>query len=115
VLRRFNNLAAYLGFRLDKVSPVSGQTLPDCYNKRLLLVITGPGPRLKQRCSKPLAEAYKEVKDLLFVYNLHNKRRERREGITVYYIRQSIYLVFFGIPGSSGTGAATLSLAPRVP
>jgi hypothetical protein len=75
VLRRLNNLAARLGFGSDEVLPVSGQALPDRHSERPLLVTTGPGPRLKQRCGKPLAEAHKEVKDLLFIHHLHDERR----------------------------------------
>lgn len=115
VLRRLDNLAARLGFGSDEVSPVSGLALPDRHNERPLLVTTGPGPRLKQRCGKPLSEAHKQDKDLLFIHHLHDERRERGEGITTFYIRQSIYLAFFGRPGTNGAGGATSSSAPPIP
>lgn len=115
VLRRLDNLAARLGFGSDEVPSVSGLALPDRHNERPLLVTTGPGPRLKQRCGKPLSEAHKQDKDLLFIHHLHDERRERGEGVTTFYIRQSIYLAFFGRPGTNGAGAATSSSAPPIP
>jgi hypothetical protein len=117
VLRRLADLAARLGFVSEEIKtlrryPVSraARATPD--QSRPYRVTPGPGLPLKERCGPPLAEAYEEDRDFLFIHDLHDERAAQGEGITSFFAPQSTYFAFFGRPSAGRDGNSKLNVSP---
>jgi hypothetical protein len=99
VLGRFADLAYQLGFSSDEIIMLRQYRVsvaaPDDYPP------LGPPPiragsdlAMSERCGIPRSSAYEEARESLFLNHLHEVRQG--EGVTAFFVRQSIYFAFFG-------------------
>jgi hypothetical protein len=108
ILGRFADLAYQLGFHSDEITALrryhAWAAAPEDYlPSRPSLNRAGPDLPKAERCGIPRSSAYEEVRDFLFLDHLHEKRR--RDGVTPFFVRQSVYFAFFGrltTPSSNG-------------
>jgi hypothetical protein len=79
------------------------------------VVVDGPGKPLPQRCGRFFQTAYEYERNYLFLDVLYNTTDARGKGITLFFIRRSIYFAFFGrrLPGA--TAEAPRGRPPRNP
>ena len=103
VLRQYAELSIQLGFESPEINelmenpPVSVSEVMQPSIKPLL-VTSGPGEEVPQRCGLPQLEAFEEDRDSLFLHYLDNEQNERGEGVTSFFVRRSIYFEFLGRP-----------------
>lgn len=101
VVTHFADIAYQLGFRSDEIIALRQCTAlepaPEDYSRS-----TRPAVRtvldlpIAERCGVPRIPAYEEARDSLFINHLHDERQG--EGVTPFFVRQSIYFAFFGRP-----------------
>jgi hypothetical protein len=101
VLGRFANLAYQLGFHSHEITALrsyhaSEAVLEDRLRSRPPPIRAGSDLPKAERCGIPRSSAYEEVRDSLFINHLHDERQG--EGVTVFFVRQSVYFAFFGRP-----------------
>ncbi|KAK5400800.1 hypothetical protein LTR06_011260 [Exophiala xenobiotica] len=63
-----------------------------------VLVTSGPGEKLQQRCGLPIVETFQEDREFLFLRHLHRDQDQQGEGITSFFVLKAIYLAFLGPP-----------------
>ncbi|KAL5325404.1 hypothetical protein ACEPPN_006529 [Leptodophora sp. 'Broadleaf-Isolate-01'] len=108
VLRCLADLASELGFDSDEIKAMqrlgtdARQTYPQ---SRPILVTSGPGVALADRCGTPRVQSHEADRNLLFVDHLHDTRQDQGDGITSFFVRKSVYLAFFGRPSGMGNAA----------
>ncbi|KAH6670148.1 hypothetical protein B0J14DRAFT_112537 [Halenospora varia] len=117
VLRRLADLASEVGFESPEISalkehPNTGVTR-DYPQSGPILVTSGPGVALGDRCGTPRDRSYEEDRNFLFLDHLHDERQIQGEGITSFFVRKSVYLAFFGRPSRVGTAANSMGDPPR--
>ena len=103
ILREFADLAERLGFKSPEIT-----ALKQCSNIMVArspsmdvkprLVTDGNGLKKKDGCGLPNMEEYMEDCKSLFVKHLHDLDEEQGERVTSFFVRKSIYTVFFGKP-----------------
>ena len=103
VLREFADLAERLGFQSPEITalkehPGARDSRNPSENSKPLLVTDGVGVKKKRRCGLPSMEEYVEGSESIFVNYLHDVDEEQGEGITSFFVRNSIYFAFFGKP-----------------
>ncbi len=102
VLQRFAALAFQLGFKSPEIIALKGDLAPlpilDAQKPIPLLVTTGPGESIKQRCGFPHTNTFEEDKKYLFLQNLCEVRDETGEGITSFFVLKSWFTAFFNPP-----------------
>jgi hypothetical protein len=102
VLKRFAALAEQLGFNSPEIKALKGDLdpLPILYTQKPvpLLVTTGPGVSIKQRCGLPHTDTFEEDRKYLFLHNLCEERGETGEGITSFFVLKSWFNAFFNPP-----------------
>ena len=111
VLRMIADLATELGFESPQITALkqhagSKNTQENFPHSRPLLVTTGPGVSRNQRYGKPRSRAFEEDHAFLFIDYLHDERQEQSEGITSFFVRQSVYFAFFGRPAKTSTASS---------
>jgi hypothetical protein len=102
VLQRFAALAEQLGFNSPQIKELKGDldplSIPVTQESVPLLVTTGPGESMKQRCGRPHADTFEEDRKFLFLQNLCEERDETGEGITSFFVLKSWFSAFFDPP-----------------
>ena len=103
ILGRFADLAYQLGFSSDEIIQLRQYRTSEATagnNPQL-----GPPPiragsdlPKSQRCGIPRTLAYDEARESLFLDHLHEEGQG--EGVTAFFVRQSIYFAFFGRPAT---------------
>ena len=72
-------------------------------------VIEGPVESFKRRSGRPFDLIYEQSQCYLFLDDMHSKDKRRGRGITLFFVRRSIYMAFFdqlSFAESSTTSAA---------
>ena len=102
VLQRSAALAFQLGFKSPEIKALIGDLDPlpilDTQKPIPLLVTTGPGESIKQRCGFPHTDTFEEDRKYLFLHNLCEERDETGEGITSFFVLKSWFTAFFDPP-----------------
>ena len=105
VLRSFAELAHRLGFRSRQIDSLKQRWWPfdptastNDNATAIPLVTEGSGAPKKFRCGLPRMEDYTADQALILVDNLHSPAVEVGEGITSFFVRKFVYLMFFGLP-----------------
>lgn len=106
VLCLLADLAANEGFGSPEIDKLKGSltTLPASIlqtptpESPPLLVTTGPGVSLKQRCGIPRTGSFEEDRKYLFLNHLTDQRDETGEGITSFFVLRSWFRAFFDTP-----------------
>jgi hypothetical protein len=102
VLQRFAALAEQLGFISPEIKVLKGDLdplpIPDTQASVPLLVTTGPGECIKQRCGLPHTDTFEEDRKYLFLHNLCEERDKTGEGITSFFVLKSWFTAFFDPP-----------------
>ena len=106
VLARFADLAYQLGYHSEEITALrryhEWEAVPEaCLRLRPSLIRAGPDLPRAERCGIPRSTAYEEVRDFLFLENLHGERGG--DGVTPFFVRQSVYVAFFGRPTTSSS------------
>lgn len=102
-MREFADLAEYLGFESPEIITLkeyrpARDTRDLSESSKPLLVTDGTGVKKKRRYRLPSVEEYVEDREFLFINHLYNVDKEQGEGITSFFVRKSIYSIFFGKP-----------------
>ena len=103
VLRQYAELSIQLGFESPEINELM-ENRPVLVSEVMqpsikpLLVTSGPGEEVPQRCGLPKLEASEEDRDSLFLHYLDNEQHECGESVTSFFVRQSIYFEFLGRP-----------------
>ncbi|XMA20304.1 hypothetical protein WAI453_013095 [Rhynchosporium graminicola] len=108
VLHCFADLASDLGFASDEIKALKQlgtDTRRTCPRSRPILVTSGPGIALSVRCGKPRCRSFEADRNLLFIDHLHDTRQDQGDSIISFYVRKSVYLVFFGKPSGMDNAA----------
>ena len=105
VLHEFADLAERLGFESAEITALKeNPQMRDARNSsetsKPLLITDGAGVKKQRRCGLPSVEEYTKDSESLFINHLYNVDEEQGEGLTSFFVRKSIYLVFFGKPSS---------------
>ena len=102
VLQRFATLARQSGFDSPEIRALEQQQLDsvdsifeDDPDSVPLLVTTGPGVIIKQRCGIPRIDSFEEDRKHLFPRILCNVREVSGEGITSFFVLKSWFTAFF--------------------
>ena len=102
VLQQFAALAFQLGFKSPEIKALKGDLDPlpilDTQKPIPLLVTTGSGESIKQRCGFPHTDTFEEDRKYLFLHNLCEERDETGEGITSFFVLKSWFTAFFNPP-----------------
>jgi hypothetical protein len=102
VLQRFAALAEQLGFNSPQIKALKGDLDPlsilVTQESVPLLVTTGLGESMKQRCRRLHANTFEEDRKYLFLQNLCKERDETSEGITSFFVLKSWFSAFFNLP-----------------
>lgn len=119
VLQRVAAFAKQLGFNSPEIEMLKGDLGPlpilDTQKPIPLLVTTGPGEGIKQRCGLPHTNTFEEDRKYLFLHNLCEKRDEVGEGITSFFVLKSWFTVFFDPPEWTRSVLNVESLNPPPP
>jgi hypothetical protein len=102
LLQQSAALAFQLGFKSPEIKALKGDLDPlpilNTQKKNPLLVTTGPGETIKQRCGLPHIKTFEEDRKYLFLHNLCEERDETGEGITSFFVLKSWFAAFFDPP-----------------
>ncbi|ETN44757.1 uncharacterized protein HMPREF1541_10427 [Cyphellophora europaea CBS 101466] len=117
VLHQFASLAQRLGFESPEIESIL-LTRPDRepevlgYCNTPAFVRPGSGEECRQRSGIPPLSTFREDRTSLYLHFLDKEQNENNEGITSFYVRQSVYLQFLGrsnggviLPEASGPSA----------
>ena len=118
VLVKFADLANRLGFVTDEITTLRQHHIPsppmrEPQQRQAYLVTPGPGLPIGERCGPPLAEAYENDQDFLFIHHLHDEPEVQGEGITSFFVRQSVYFSFFGRPDAGSNRIINSIFSPE--
>jgi hypothetical protein len=93
LLQQSAALAFQLGFKSLKIKALKGDLNPlpilNTQKKNPLLVTTGLGESIKQRCGLLHIKTFKEDRKYLFLHNLYEERDETGKGITSFFVLKS--------------------------
>ena len=100
-LRKFAELAQYLGFESPEISllkeyPYSTIMAVIDILLKPVLITTGRGEIKSQRCGLPRKRAYAEDSGFLYLNNIYDLATKYGEGLTSFFIRRSIFFAFYG-------------------
>lgn len=101
VLRQYAELARRLGFEypgIDGIMMHPHVSISQAIQPSIKppLVASGPGEKISKRCGLPTLEALEKDRNVLFPCYLDEQREEYGEGITSFFVGQSISFNFFG-------------------
>ena len=113
-LREMTDLADRLGFESFEITALRDYSKSDLTmaagNDIPFLVTDGPEEARRDRCGTPHIQSYEEDRRFLFMVHLRDDRNEQAEGITFFFRLRSVYLKFYGAPGSSDAQGTTGNL-----
>ncbi|KUJ10914.1 uncharacterized protein LY89DRAFT_723432 [Mollisia scopiformis] len=102
VLQRFASLAADEGFKSPEIEALKGEVgplvSPDTQESAPLVITTGPGQDIKQRCGLPHSDTFEQDRNHLFLHHLSKDMVETDEGITSFFVLKSWFAAFFNPP-----------------
>jgi Protein of unknown function (DUF3723) len=100
VLQRFASFAARLGFTSPEIEKFKGVsediTIADTEAPIPIIVTTGSGENMKQRCGLPPVKTFRGDTKYVFLDNFCQAKDETGEGITSFFVLKCWFVAFFG-------------------